>query len=171
MYLQKVAGTRMCKMSGHYGLLRMLREQGYRLTPQREMVILALHEAEGHLSAEEVYERVRRQNPYVDLSTVYRTLELLREMGIVSQCQVNGPQALYELTVRSPHHHLVCRHCKAVIDIAPDDLSGLRELLLERYHFKADLEHLILEGLCSACAAQCEPAAGRSALQEATKPR
>lgn len=156
-------------MSGHYGLLRMLREQGYRLTPQREMVILALHEAKGHLSAEEVYERVRQQNPCVDLSTVYRTLELLREMGIVSQCQVNGPQTLYELTVRSPHHHLVCRRCKAVIDIAPDDLDDLRELLLARYGFKADLEHLILEGLCTTCVAQNEPVTGRPALHEMAK--
>jgi Fur family ferric uptake transcriptional regulator len=150
-------------MSGHYELLRRLREQGHRLTPQREMVILALHEADGHLSAEEVYQRVQHQNLYVDVSTVYRTLELLRDMGIVSQCQVNGPQALYELRVRSPHHHLVCRRCKKVGDIASSDLDGLRNLLEERYGFKADLGHLILEGLCSDCARQAAPEATSAA--------
>jgi len=156
-------------MSGHYGLLRMLREQGHRLTPQREMVILALHEADGHLSAEGVYERVQRQNPYVDVSTVYRTLELLREMGIVSQCQVNGHQALFELTMRSPHHHLVCRNCKTMLDIASGDLDDLKTLLLERYHFKADLGHLVLEGLCSRCASQWAPGSEALALEGDTK--
>lgn len=150
-------------MSGHYQLLKMLRDQGHRLTPQREMVILALHEANGHLSAEEIHACVQKQNPCVDISTIYRTLELLREMGIVSQFQAENHLALYELSIRSPHHHLVCKQCKAVIDIGVEDLSGFQQLLLDRYGFKADLDHWVIEGLCARCdvheAAACGAAA------------
>ena len=149
-------------MSGHYQLLKLLREQGHRLTPQREMVILALHEANGHLSAEEIHARVQKQNPCVDLSTVYRTLELLREMGIVSQFQAENHLALYELSVRSPHHHLICKQCKAVIDIGAEDLQGFQQFLLDRYGFKADLDHWVIEGLCARCNA-AEATAPRAA--------
>ncbi len=138
-------------MSGHYQLLKMLRDQGHRLTPQREMVILALHEANGHLSAEEIHARVQKQNPCVDVSTTYRTLELLREMGIVSQFQSENHLALYELSVRSPHHHLICKQCKAVIDMDQEDLAGLKQFLLARYGFKADLDHCVIEGVCARC--------------------
>lgn len=139
-------------MSGHFHLLELLREQGHRLTPQREMVILALHEADGHLSADDIYARVQAQNPYVDRSTVYRTLELLRDIGLVSQVQIAGDSNRYELAVRSPHHHLVCKGCKAVLDIDVEEIEGLKRRLSERYGFAADIDHLLVEGYCSACA-------------------
>jgi len=152
-------------MSGHYALLKMLRDQGYRLTPQREMVILTLHEAEGHLSAEQIHERVQAQNPCVDISTVYRTLDLLCEMGLVSQCTEDGHLLLYELMVRSPHHHLVCKQCHQVIEVSAGELESLIRLFKERYGFHADLNHLVVEGLCERCQADrqiapCEEEAG-----------
>ena len=139
-------------MSGHYRLLETLRQQGHRLTPQREMVILALHEAEGHLSADDIYVRVQAQSPCVDRSTVYRTLELLRDMGLVSQVQVVGDPNRYELAARSPHHHLLCKGCKRVFDIDADEVEGFRRRLLDEHQFTADVDHLVLEGYCSECA-------------------
>ncbi len=141
-------------MSGHYALLKTLRDQGYRLTPQREMVILALHEAEGHLSAEQIHARVQAQNPCVDISTVYRTLDLLCEMGLVSQCTQDGHLLLYELMVRSPHHHLVCKQCHGVIEVSAGELDGLLQLFRGRYGFQAELNHLVIEGVCADCQAK-----------------
>ncbi|MHB1294461.1 MAG: Fur family transcriptional regulator [Anaerolineae bacterium] len=141
-------------MSGHFKLLQMLRDQGHRLTPQREMVILALHEASDHMTAEEIYACVQAKNPYVDISTVYRTLELLRDMGIISQSQLGNQQNVYELAVRSPHHHLVCKRCKAVIDVSSAEMEAVRTLLRDLCGFQADLDHLVIEGLCADCQAK-----------------
>lgn len=138
-------------MSGHYRLLEALRAQGHRLTPQREMVILALHEASGHLSADDIYARVLEQNPYVDRSTVYRTLELLRDMGLVSQVQVAGDPNTYELAVRSPHHHLRCKGCGRVFDIDASEVEGFRQRLWDKHRFTAEIEHLVVEGYCAEC--------------------
>mgnify|MGYP001028451908 CR=1 FL=1 len=141
-------------MSGHFQLLESLRSQGHRLTPQREMVILALHEADGHLSADDIYTQVQARNPYVDRSTVYRTLEWLRDMGLVSQVQLVGDTNRYELAVRSPHHHLACKGCRRVFDIDPSEVDELGRRLRERYGFAAEIDHLLLEGYCADCAAE-----------------
>ncbi|MHB0858181.1 MAG: Fur family transcriptional regulator [Anaerolineae bacterium] len=138
-------------MSGHYKLLQMLRDQGHRMTPQREMVILALHEANDHQTAEAIYECVQSKNPCVDISTVYRTLELLRDMGIVSQSQLGDQQNVYELALRSPHHHLVCKRCNSVIDVSAAEMGSVQKLFSDLYGFEADLDHLMIEGLCADC--------------------
>jgi Fur family ferric uptake transcriptional regulator len=90
----------------------------------------------------------------VDRSTVYRTLELLRDMGLVSQVQVAGDPNQYELAVRSPHHHLVCKGCRRVFDVDASEVEGFRQRLLDRHGFVADIDHLVLEGYCGECVAE-----------------
>ena len=72
----------------------MLRKRGYRLTPQRFMILSVIQEAEEHLSIDQITERVQERNPYVSLSTIYRTLELLRELGLVRENHLPGEQPL-----------------------------------------------------------------------------
>ena len=89
-----------------------LRKRGYRLTPQRHMILSVIQEADGddgHLSIDQIMERVQLRNPYVSLSTVYRTLELLRELGLVRENHLPGEQPHYEAAEGTAHHHLVCR--------------------------------------------------------------
>ena len=74
----------------------MLRKRGYRLTPQRHMILSVIQEADGHLSIDQITQRVQERNPYVSLSTVYRTLELLRELGLVREVHLPGEQPHYE---------------------------------------------------------------------------
>lgn len=74
----------------------MLRKRGYRLTPQRFMILSVIQEAEEHLSIDQITERVQKRNPYVNLSTIYRTLELLRELGLVRENHLPGEQPHYE---------------------------------------------------------------------------
>src|SRR5260221_259378 len=103
----------------HYGNTsnETLRKRGYRLTPQRYMILSVIEEAEEHLSIDQILERVQKRNPYVSLSTIYRTLELLRELGLVRENHLPGQQPRYEIAEGKAHHHLVCR--AGSIDIAP----------------------------------------------------
>src|SRR6202163_940983 len=87
----------------------LLRKRGYRLTPQRHMILSVIQEAHEHLSIEQIAERVQERNQYVSLSTIYRTLELLRELGLVRENHFLGEQTRYEAITGEAHHHLVCR--------------------------------------------------------------
>src|SRR6266851_3133920 len=113
----------------------MLRKRGYRLTPQRFMILSVIQEAEEHLSIDQITERVQERNPYVSLSTIYRTLELLRELGLVRENHLPGEQPHYEAAEGQAHHHLVCRHCRAIIHLDEQLLGNLHEKLQEQYNF------------------------------------
>lgn len=138
-------------MSAHEGLIEQLREGGYRLTPQRSMILFAICDSPGHLSAEEVYERVRQQYPYVDISTIYRTLQLFKRLRLITETDLGDGAIRYELAVRRRHHHLVCRQCGGTISLEHDFLEPLRSSLHQRYGFDADIDHLAIFGLCASC--------------------
>src|SRR5436853_6596910 len=105
----------------------MLRKKGYRLTPQRHMILSVIQEADEHLSVDQITERVQKRNPYVSLSTIYRTLELLRELGLVRENRLPGEQPHYEPAEGQAHHHLVCRRCRAIIQLHEALLGTLNE--------------------------------------------
>src|SRR5579883_2976791 len=88
-----------------------LHKRGYRLTPQRHMILSVIQEAGEHLNVEQIAERVQRRNPYVSLSTVYRTLDLLKQLGLIRESHLSGGQPIYEIAEGHAHHHLVCRRC------------------------------------------------------------
>ncbi len=129
----------------------MLRKRGYRLTPQRFMILSVIQEAEEHLSIDQIAERVQKQNPYVSLSTIYRTLELLKELGLVRENHLPGEQPHYETAEGKDHHHLVCRNCRAIIHLDNTLLGNLNELLQEQYHFQSVTLDLVAAGYCESC--------------------
>jgi Fe2+ or Zn2+ uptake regulation protein len=128
-----------------------LRKRGYKLTPQRYLILSVIQEAEEHLSVEQITERVQKRNPYVSLSTIYRTLELLRELGLVRENRLPGEQPRYEAAEGKAHHHLVCRNCRAIIHLDETLLGNLNELLQEQYHFHGLTLDLVAAGYCNAC--------------------
>jgi len=133
------------------GCFQILREQGYKLTPQRIMVLDTLHEAEEHITAPEIYARVRVKYPRINKSTVYRTLELLKEMDLVAETELGGESLYYHHTEKGHHHHLVCQRCGEVIDLDETLLSPLKNALRQKYDFEADLKHLAIFGHCLRC--------------------
>jgi Fur family ferric uptake transcriptional regulator len=139
------------KMEKDKSLPQALREQGYRLTPQRLMVLKAIEDSRDHVSAEEIHARARLQYPYLNISTVYRTLELLKEKGLVAETDLGGGRFLYHPVGKAQHHHLVCRKCGSVRDIDIDALDELRKELKTRHGFNAELEHIAIFGTCTAC--------------------
>ena len=130
---------------------KILQEKGYRLTPQRMLVTEALHDAEGHISAEEIYEQLHARYPYSNISTVYRTLELLKELKLVTGTDFGEGRVRYHVAEKGHHHHLVCRRCGKIVDLDESVLFPLKDTLLLDYGFEADLRHLAIPGKCSDC--------------------
>lgn len=129
----------------------LLRKRGYRLTPQRFMIMSVIQEAREHLSVEQIAERVQERNPYVSLSTIYRTLELLRELGLIRENHLPGENPRYEVADGRAHHHLICRGCRAVIHLDQQLLGNLSEKLQGDFHFHNLTLDLVASGYCSTC--------------------
>jgi len=132
-------------------IISKLSKQGYRLTPQRMMILSAIENSDDHISAEEIYAQVVAKYPRVNISTVYRTLELLKRLGLITETDLGGGRVRYHSAEKGHHHHLVCRQCGAIIDLDEALLSPLKSALLQEYKFSADLRHLAIFGRCANC--------------------
>ncbi|MBC9735620.1 Fur family transcriptional regulator [Nocardioides marmotae] len=126
-----------------------LRARGYRLTPQREMVLRAVDELD-HATPDEVLAKVREQSSAINISTVYRTLEVLEELGLVRHAHLSDRAPTYHSVTDHEHFHLVCRNCQKVVSVDPDVLRPLTERL-EADGFVADVGHLTVFGHCTDC--------------------
>jgi Fur family ferric uptake transcriptional regulator len=127
-----------------------LRARGYRLTPQRELVLNAV-ERLGHATPDEVLAAVREESRAVNVSTVYRTLELLEELGLVRHAHLTDRAPTYHSTATPEHVHLVCRECSKVIEVEPEVIEPLTRTLRERHGFNTDVGHLTIFGTCTDC--------------------
>lgn len=140
-------------MACEKAFIKKLREKGLRLTPQREIILSALHEIKGVATAEEIYARVQALSSAIDISTVYRTLDLLQEFDLVACIDSVDGQRRYELLgLHGPHIHLVCQRCGEVSGVEIEAAQGLAEHLRALHGFSADLEHLSIPGVCAQCA-------------------
>lgn len=131
-----------------------LKRHGLRMTPQRELVLRALHDAPGYASADEILSRVHRISAAVDVSTVYRTLDLLREFGLVAAVDAADGQTRYDLLgLNQPHLHLVCQGCGGIFVAPMSNADPLLAGLLAQHGFEASLDDVTIPGLCAACRA------------------
>lgn len=135
-------------------IVNRLSEAGHRLTPQRLMVVSAIENSNDHISAEEIYAQVAAKFPNVNISTVYRTLELLERLGLVTKTDLGGGRVRYHPAEKGRHHHLICERCGAVIDLDESVLAPLKDALLRQRHFVADLRHIGIFGQCVKCHGQ-----------------
>lgn len=130
-----------------------LRAQGYRVTPQRELVMDLVCAAHGRPSAQELVAAAHARGAALDVATAYRNLKFLTERGLL-RAVVQGGVARYELAgPRAGHHHLVCRGCGREVEVAGEEAAALFEALAARTGFRVTSDHLVLEGLCATCAA------------------
>ncbi len=139
-------------MSCEQSFFKSLRNKGLRLTPQRKSVLSALHELDRLAAAEEIFQYVRKDSPSMDISTVYRTLELFKEFRVVTCVQGSDGQYRYELTHHStPHVHMVCRSCGRVFEVAVDSLEPFISCARHHHGFEVDVTTLSVGGLCREC--------------------
>jgi Fur family ferric uptake transcriptional regulator len=138
-------------MSEGIDLIADLKARGIRITPQRAMILKAIEATPGHITVEEIYETVHRQNPYVNLTTVYRTLDLLRDLHLVSNANMGVGHTYFALRSHGTHHHAICRVCGHSFEFPKELLSPVTENLHQEYGFSADINHMVLFGLCQKC--------------------
>lgn len=132
-----------------------LKEKGYKLTPQRRAILDIIIDKEGqHLTAEEIYDEVKKICPDIGLATVYRTVLLLEEVNVIYKLDLNDGCSRYELVHSDEehrHHHLVCNKCKKVFEVQDDLLEELEDRIEKTYRFKI-LDHSVkFFGICSDC--------------------
>ncbi|MBI4498450.1 MAG: transcriptional repressor [Chloroflexi bacterium] len=135
----------------HYpDTLALLRRQGLRITPQRMMILDILQHSDRHLSAEEVCALIQERFPSTDISTVYRTLELLLNLGMVQKTTLGEAHDHYEW-VEDPHYHIVCQRCGAIMPFGDEVLDHLRALLAQQHQFRVARAYLEVFGTCVRC--------------------
>ena len=130
---------------------RKLGELGYRLTPQRIMILRVVEETDGHISAEEIYAQICAHYPQMNISTVYRTMELLKGLGLVTETDLGDGRVRYHSIGKGRHHHLVCEKCGETVDIEESILNPLWAEIREKYGFRVNMKHLAFFGLCPKC--------------------
>ena len=129
-----------------------LRARGYRVTPQRQLVLEAVTKLE-HASPEEIWADVQQTASGVNISTIYRALELLEQLGLVTHTHLGHGAPRYHLAAEADHVHLVCSSCGRVTQVPPDEVGALVAALDKDHGFKTDVGHLTVYGYCAACRA------------------
>jgi Fur family transcriptional regulator, ferric uptake regulator len=129
---------------------QVLRERGLRATPQRRLVLRAVSEL-GHATPEQVCEFVQGEAASLNLSTVYRALELLEGLGVVSHTHLQHGSPTYQVADHVDHLHLVCRRCGSITEADLELARPLAEVVAAGHGFSTDLSHLSLHGVCGDC--------------------
>lgn len=137
-----------------------LRASGYRATSQRVLVLAVIAELR-HATPDQVLVEARRRGSAIDLSTVYRTLELLDEVGLITHAHLGHGSPTYHSVDERPHIHLVCRRCNRVSQVDAATLDPMVSAVAEQSGFVADVGHLVLHGVCGECA-EADPGADPS---------
>ncbi|MBA2324486.1 MAG: transcriptional repressor [Pseudonocardiales bacterium] len=133
-----------------------LRARGYRLTPQRQLVLEAVGEI-GHATPEEIASSVRRTASGLSISTVYRTLELLEDLGLVRHSHLGHGAPTYSLAAQDDHVHLVCRSCEGVQEVPAEFVGEVVARLAAEEGFAVDVGHSTLFGRCRECHTTVSP--------------
>lgn len=129
-----------------------LRDEGYRLTPQRRLVWETLRQADRHLTAEEIHERVSETVPDFNVASVYRTLALLSELDLVKEVRLGDGRGHWEVAHPDDEFHLVCGGCGSVSHHSGDLVAGVRAHLETGHGFVAEEVDLVVHGRCASCA-------------------
>jgi Fur family ferric uptake transcriptional regulator len=130
-------------------LRRTLHQRGLRMTPQRQLVLDAVRDL-GHATPEQICAQVQRAAPAVNITTVYRTLDLMERLGLVRHTHLGHGAPSYS-EQEHQHVHLVCHGCGEVVEAPTDLMTGLVERLRTERGFDLDVSHIALTGHCRAC--------------------
>ncbi len=138
-------------MNPEEGLIASLQAGGHRITHQRRVLLEILEESREHLDAETLYERARQRLPRISLATVYRTLAVLKRMGLVAEYSLGEAHGHFEAVPETQHYHFTCLGCGEVVEFdAPQVEEALRELAAREGLEVCDV-HFFLTGYCARC--------------------
>jgi Fur family transcriptional regulator, ferric uptake regulator len=131
--------------------IQILHEHGYRVTPQRLIVLDAICEISGHADLGQITARVKYLDPTIDKSTVYRALDVLCAVGLVIETALDKQGKIYCIAGGSQHHHLTCQSCGCVLTVSGEEFQQFQQQMLAKYGFLIQSEHLAFKGLCKEC--------------------
>jgi Fur family transcriptional regulator, ferric uptake regulator len=134
--------------------LHALREQGFRLTHQRRLILDYIKQRAGHVTADDIYSEVSRHCPEMNIATVYRNLQWLYSVGLLRKFDLGKDRLEYEYASADAHHHLICKDCGSEQEIDDHVMVCFRAHVLEHYGFEADPEHVPILGRCAQCRAK-----------------
>ncbi|HSJ52013.1 MAG TPA: Fur family transcriptional regulator [Actinomycetota bacterium] len=132
------------------GVIDVLRQRGLRMTPQRRAIVAEIMRTQGHISPTNLARKVQGEMPGVNASTIYRTLALLEEVGVLAHAHLESG-AEYHRTEEAGHVHLTCSNCGAEDDLSMDEADALVRLIERHHRFRPDLTHFAISGLCAEC--------------------
>jgi Fur family ferric uptake transcriptional regulator len=136
--------------------------EGHVVTSQRQLILSQIQKSGGHISAKELYRRVSSKNKSISLATVYRTLRLFKELGLIEKRQLGKLYCYYEIKESPEHQHLVCRCCGNVIEFNSDLVRRIVKRVQRDYDFNVTKTELYIEGYCK----KCQDEAHKIALEE-----
>ncbi len=125
-----------------------------KLTHQRRLVLETLQQSQEHLDAYELYQLVKKKDPKISQATIYRTLALLKEMGLVSEQRLGEEHGHFEIMRQTPHYHFTCQQCGCVIEFELPELDEAVQRIAEQRGLHISHVQLMLEGLCDRCLAE-----------------
>ncbi len=124
---------------------------GLRMTRQRQVILDVLRQSHGHLDAEALHDRVRQQDPRISLATVYRTLALLKEFGLVQEHRLGEEHGHFEAAPQAPHYHFTCLKCRKVIEFQASSVQRVVREVAAKESVQITDVHLLLSGYCADC--------------------
>jgi len=138
----------------------IIRGAGHRVTMQRVMILDAVCAGGGHTTLKDIAARLHGMDPTIDRSSLYRTLKLFVELGLVVSAETPVGESVYEIRICKAHrhHHLICRQCGEEQEIGGEVLAGAFARVRDCYGFVVETDHLVLYGRCAACAEAMQPA-------------
>lgn len=125
--------------------------QGHPLTTQRRLLLELLREAEGHIDAKELYRRASAKDKSISQATIYRTLNLFRELGLIDEMRLGNVRCYYEIKQSQGHQHLICQGCGKVIEFNNPHFKEMIEAVQKEHGFDVKKAELYLEGYCNGC--------------------
>jgi len=143
----------MATLTGDMEILDRLRERGLRMTPQRRAIVAEIMRSKGHISPTDMTRRVQAQMPGVNASTVYRTLTLLEDIGVLSHAHLESG-AEYHRSEEAEHVHLTCASCGRDDELTRAEADSLAALIRTQRGFEPDLTHFAISGRCARCLAK-----------------
>lgn len=133
-------------------MIKALQKRGHRLTPQRMAVVKILSESLNHPSVEQIYETIKADFPMTSLATVYKTVTLLKEMGLVLELAGSGKSSSRFDGIRDePHPHLICLSCGEIVDLEPLEIESISNKIEHKTGYRIKSHNFTFHGLCSSC--------------------
>ncbi len=131
----------------------LLKKNGLKFTRQREAILKALYEHDGHFSPEEIHRFVSEENDdlNIGIATIYRTLTLLEDAGLAESISFGKDGKKYEIGLKKHHDHLICTACGTIVEFSDDVIEARQEAIAEKYHFQMTDHTMKIVGLCADC--------------------